>query len=138
MTSLGIHTWMKKSFGFPTKLLHISPLNNEVIVLIGMAASVPYIIPSSPWLSRIQAKHELSLWSSSEAETHRQNNTEFCSKFNNTAVIVRKKKSTTRIPQVNGDIFKGLLLTRKINLNAKKLCGLTDQCIFKKKLKSSK
>lgn len=36
-----LRTWMKKSFGFPTKLLHMSPLNNEVMVLMGMAPSVP-------------------------------------------------------------------------------------------------
>lgn len=34
-------TWMKKSLGFPTKLLHMSPLNIEVMVFMGMAPSVP-------------------------------------------------------------------------------------------------
>lgn len=34
-------TWMKKSLGFPTKLLHMSPLNIEVMVFMGIAPSVP-------------------------------------------------------------------------------------------------
>lgn len=34
-------TWMKKSFGLPTRLLHMSPRKSEVMLLMGMAPSVP-------------------------------------------------------------------------------------------------
>lgn len=55
---------MKKSFGFPTRLLQRFPLKNCVRFSNFSGPSVPYIKPSSPWLSSTQANDALSLWSS--------------------------------------------------------------------------
>lgn len=75
--NFGFFTWIKKSFGFPTREGHRSPLNGDNRSSISTQSSTPYTNPLRPWLRTTIAKQSEFEWSKFPTAKEAKKNTVF-------------------------------------------------------------